>query len=44
MPDLEEDNDKVEEEGEDETNEFEDIDWSWFFMNYEYCNILFIKN
>jgi len=26
MPDLEEDNDKVEEEGEDETNEFEDID------------------
>jgi len=29
MPDLEEDNDKVEEEGEDETNEFEDIDWSW---------------
>jgi len=31
MPDLEEDNDKVEEEGEDETNEFEDIDWSWFY-------------
>jgi len=26
MPDLEEDNEKVEEEGEDETNEFEDID------------------